>query len=462
MPKISLHDYQRKAVNFIYNEKRVGLWADPGLGKTAIILYLINQIKKHVKKVLIVAPSIVCANTWPDEILEWDQFKKLKHYQLNPNIRKNEDYSFTPEKAKIHLINFESIPRFAREGKLKNYDALFIDESSKLKNPGSIRFKELKKHVDHFEYLVAMSGTPTPKSIMDIWSQIFLIDKGVRLEMNITRFRNKYFNIELKRNGAYTFPIYTPKDKAEKKIRKKISDISYVIRAEDHLDIKKPKTNIIKIKLTEAEQLVYDKMEKTLFTKLGEAELLAKSSGGSYNMCHQMANGAIWKNEKKKELVRFHDYKLDVLENLIDELQGKPVLIGYRFKHDLLRLKERFGKRLKVLNKDKPKRVKRWNRGKIEILAGQFQSVSHGLNLQKGGNNIVFFSLTPVYEDYDQFIKRILRQGVKGIVNIHILMVRNTVDIPLYRLLKRRGLNQVEFLKELQAYRLEKTKSKRL
>ena len=456
--RLKLHSYQREAFNLIMKKNHVAIFADPGLGKTIISLYTIRKLKQigAIKKALIIAPSIVCANTWPDEINDWPEFKKLRYHHLNPTTAKSVPFTHPPNKAVVHLINPESVKKLCESGKIRDYQLLIVDESTKFKNPTSVRFKTFKKHLEHFDYRIILTGTPTPKGIIDLWGQIYIIDLGKRLGKNITAYRYRYFNAIRNGGAGKIWFTYEPKHKAKKSVLKKIAPITMVIREKDHLDISEPIINPIKLRLPESKQVTYDKMEKALFAELDGTEIFAMSKGSSYNKCHQLANGAIWKNEDKKEFIRFHDLKLDAIENLVDELNGKPLLIGYRFKHDLIRLKERFGKRLKVLNKNKPARQKRWNRGKIEILAGQLQSVAFGLNLQKGGNDISFFSLTTNYEDYYQFIKRIHRQGVRGAVRVHPIIMRKTVDVAIFDRLKSRSKDENAVLEALHSYMYQK------
>jgi len=456
---MKLHGYQKKAANYILRKKRVALFADPGMGKTAIILSVLDLLREtgKYKKALVVAPSIVCSNVWPNEINKWKRFRRLrKIYQLNPRIRKEYEYK-TSIKSFIHIVNFESLPGLCKRKKaLTDYDILIIDESSKMKNPSSVRFKALKKCLDNFKYIVIMSGTPIPKSMLDLWSQIYIVDKGKRLGENITSYRNRYFNSVMRRFGAHIVPEYSIKKGAKKKILKEIAPVSIVLRAKDYLDIKDVIINDIPLYLTKTQRIIYDQMEKNLFTEINMTELFAMSAGSSFQKCHQLANGAIWDGDNKGRYLHLHDLKLDALSNIIDELQGKPVLVGYRFIHDLERIKKRFGNDVSILDKNNPRIEKQWNQGKHKILCGQFQSVSHGLNLQKGGHDIILFSLTSNWENYDQFIKRIWRQGVEQEVRVHRFIVKDTVDETLIEILDKRCKNQSDMLKILKGYVLNR------
>jgi SNF2 family DNA or RNA helicase len=436
MSKLILHEYQRVAAKFILAHPYAALFADPGMGKTSIILAVISHLLKQerIQRALVIAPLIVCHNVWPREKTKWDQFAGLTMSILHGAEKKEK----LKREAEINVINPEGLEWLVEQPEMKNFDMLIIDESSKFKNATTKRFKRLKPLLNQFSRRVIMSGTPAPRSLIDLYSQIFILDKGKMLGSNISIFRKNYCQqIQVARNVF----VWDLKPSSERKIKACISPICLHLDAESNLDLPKLLLNKIETELPATQQKEYKDFEKQFFARIENQNIISPTAGAAYGKCCQMANGTVY-DADGNSLV-FHDEKIQALENLIEELQGKPVLIGYRFRHDGTRIKARLNRMIPEINgqtsqQDRAKYIDAWNEGKTQILLAQIQSVSHGLNLQGGGNDVVFFSLVDSLDDYDQFIRRVYRQGVVGTVRVHHIIARDTVDEAImYRLEKK-------------------------
>lgn len=409
------------------------------MGKTAITLAAIKTLK--LKKVLIVAPLIVVQNVWAQELRKWKRFKNISCVDLHE--RKT-------AKARIHLINPESLHKL----KTFRYDLIVFDESTLFKNPSSKRFKFIKEKIKKIKRRLILTGTPTPKSIHDLWAQIYLLDSGTSLYKNIGQFRSRYFDCKVEYSGAYTYPVYTPKENSYKAISKKIAP--FTMRIED-TESNEPLINDIVVSMDKAQRKPYLTMQKNLFAEINFKKVFAVNAAVAYNQCQQLANGAIYDEEKKKYLI-LHNKKLDALEVLIEELQGKNVLVGYRFKHDMQRIRKRFDVSL-VTDKNA---IENWNKGKTQILLAQLQSASKGLNLYEGGIDVVFFSLTDNYENYIQFIRRLWGSNRNKFVRVHRIICDKTVDVAIINRLNSRELKEQSFLQYLKTYQKMQTYNRQM
>lgn len=441
-----LHKYQKESLEFIWNNKSAGIFADPGLGKTAIVLHLIDRMFWQSKKdlsVLLIAPLRVCYFVWPQELKKWG-LDYLTHSILHGKNRANKN------KVNIEIVNVENI--FWKFDRLKEYDLLVIDESSKFKNYASKRFKILRKNLDKFDRRVILTGTPSPNSLMDLYSQIYIIDKGRTLGKNITAYRKEYFYPTNYRN----FIEWNLKPGSAEQILEKIKPLIYRIDAKDHLDLPDLIYNNVKFDLPKSVLKTYKDFESNLFAEIeGKGQLLS-SAASAYLTCRQIANGSMY-SIGSKEVILLHDKKIKALLEVIAELQGKPVLVAYHFKHDLIALKKALGEKTPVLGsptkeKESGRIIADWNNKKIPILLAHPQSIAHGLNLQHGGHDIIWFALTDNLENYIQFNDRVYRQGVSGQVRIHHLIANSTVDLAILRRLQNKDRSQQGLLDALKSY----------
>ena len=457
--KFNPHQYQKDAVKFLLQNSNGGIFADPGLGKTAIVLSVIDTFRRLRKNTpwLIVAPLRVCYSVWPAEIKKWD-------FDLTVNNLHNEPF----RKADIHLINPEGLVKHLRryEDALEwPYWGLCVDESTRFKSTTSKRTRYLKTVLHRFQKRVILTGTPTPKSLLDLFAQIYILDLGESLGQYITHYKNKYFY----RSGYmnYQWELFP---NSEPFIYQKVNPLVVRIDASTYLDMPDMITNNIAVELPTEAREIYTAIEKDFFAELENGESITVGSAASkYNALRQVVNGGIFESidsvfsgdffhdKPKRKTHQIHTAKNEAVLELVEGLHGKPVLIAYHYKHDLARLLKLFPKAPFIGGGQSPKKsdriVSKWNEGKIPILIGHPQSMAHGLNLQSAGNDIIWYSLTDNLENYEQFNRRIYRQGVKGQVRVHRIVAKDTIDKVLIKMLNKKASGQNALLNALKEYR---------
>lgn len=451
MKKWVAHIYQLVALCFVLRNPKAGLFLDPGLGKTSITLAAIRILKYlgKTKGVLIVAPLRVCYSVWPGELKKWRHLKNLNatvlHGAGKSTLWDNHDiYVINPEGLEwLHAELLEGL----KNGKPCPFTMLVLDESTLFKNHKSTRFQFILDMLPLFVRRIILTGSPTSNSLLSLWAQIFILDEGKALNPNFYHYRNKYF--QATDWDKYNFQI---KDFCEDQIYEKIDHLVLQMDAGDYLDMPEKLTNPIPLKLPDGAKKLYNRMKQDYAITKEELIASASMAGDRYGKLHQIANGSVYEDiplgltpeetntfKKERKTIHIHNVKLKCLEEIINELNGKPLLIGYHFKHDLIALKSALGDDLKVIEGDDTTAIENaWNAGKIKFLAMQY-SGAHGLNLQGGGNDIFEYSLTPNFEYNDQFIRRIYRQGVKGgEVRIHRPYMLGTVDETILQVLEER------------------------
>lgn len=455
---------------FLLSNPHGGLFLDPGLGKTSITLAVVKTLLSadEIKGVLLIGPLDVIYNTWPDEINKWDSFNGISYTILHG---KNKD-SLWGERKDIYMINPEGLSWLYDElaynlgkGKKSPFDALWVDESTKFKNMQSGRFKLLKDLLVLFKRRHIMTGTPMPKDLIDVWPQIYILDRGNALGSNFYKFRKKYFYSE-----DWNKHDWKLKDGSEDKINQLTSNIVLNMAAKDYLNLPEKSFNTIKVKLPKTAMIQYKKLENDFFVRVNSSDVSASSMGILSMKSQQMANGNIYEDipeeltkeeikefKKTRKVIQVHKAKINATRNLIEELNGKPVLIAYHYKHDLIALKKEFGDiphiGSGVSSEDRKDIIREWNKGNIPILAGNPTSMAYGLNLQEGGHDILWYSTPWSIDMYLQFNDRIHRQGVKKKVRIHHLVAENTIDELILSVLQHRDKSQLEFRERIKWYR---------
>lgn len=450
------YKYQQYATNHIIDNPASALFLDMGLGKTVSTLTAIDDLMLlgDINKTLVIAPLRVAEDTWSTEVEKWDH---LKHLRISKVLGKEKDrIAALNQEADIYVINRENVEWLVNKC-FNNwvFDMLVIDELSSFKSPKAQRFKALKKVRPFFKRVVGLTGTPTPNSLIDLWPQVYLLDGGKRLGKTITSYRQQYFTPG-QMNGHIVYN-YNLKPGADETIHSRISDICISMMAKDYLDLPERIDNKIEIKLSESTKKKYKQLEKDLVIELGENDITAANAAVLTNKLLQMANGAIYSEDKS--VVEIHEEKLKALLEVIEAANGKPVLVFYSFQHDYDRI-------TKFLNKKgyKPKKlndssdIKSWNEGKIDILLLHPASAGHGLNLQYGGSTIVWFGLPWSLELYQQANARLHRQGQKEVVVINHLVSKGTVDEDVIRSLGNKEINQNVLLEAVKA-RLKEVKN---
>ena len=449
--KYKPHDYQKYAVRYIIEHPITALFLDCGLGKTSVTLTAINDLLFdyfEIRKVLVIAPIRVAQHSWPDEIRKWEHLQDLI---FSVAVGTAEERKAALQKqADIYIINRENVQWLIEEsGSKLDFDMLIIDELSSFKNHQTKRFKALMKARPKVKRIVGLTGTPSSNGLMDLYAEFRLLDMGERLGRFIGQYRLQYFSPD-KRNGMVVYS-YKPLPGAEDAIYEKISDITISMRATDHLDMPELVNSEYVVQLSDSEKEKYTELKKELILELPDGEITAANSASLSNKLSQMANGAIY--DDNGETVNIHDQKLDALEDMIEAANGKPVLVAYWFKHDLERIQQRL-KKLHIPHStmDKPESIRRWNKGEIPVALIHPATAGHGLNLQSGGNCLVWFGLTWSLELYQQTVARLWRQGQQSAtVVIQHIITKGTVDERMMKALQEKDETQSALLDAVKA-----------
>lgn len=440
--KYTAHGYQKKATERILQQKRVGLFLDMGLGKTVITLTAIKELIEDfaIWKVLVIAPKRVAEDTWSREHEKWDHLSGLRISKVlgTPAQR----MKALKAEADIYVIGRDNVKWLVElMGKSWPFDMVVIDELSSFKNPSAQRFKALRKVIPASDRVVGLTGTPSPNGLMDLWAEIYLLDRGERLGTTISAYREKYFRAGA-RNGYIVYK-WEPYSYSQKEIERKISDICMSMSAEDYLELPERMDNEIKIRLSPKEMKQYDQMEREQLLRIDDEAVVALNAAAVMNKLLQMANGSVYADGG--DVVRIHEKKLDALEEIIDTT-GEPVLVFYSFRHDLEAIKKRIPDARELESSED---IARWNRGEIPVLLCHPASVGYGLNLQDGGHVIVWYGLTWSLELYQQANARLYRQGQQKAVIIHHLIAEGTVDEQVMRALQHKDTSQSALLAAL-------------
>lgn len=445
------HEYQSFATDYIEHHPISALLIDMGLGKTVITLTALFDLlfdSFEIHKVLVVAPLRVGLISWPDELKKWEHL----HFLKSSIVIGTEMERLRALKAKsdIYIINRENLEWLVTKSGYKfDFDTVVIDELSSFKNGRSKRHKALMTIRPYVKRIIGLTGTPAGNGLMDLWAEFKCLDYGSRLGRFITRYREEYF-LPDKRNGMVVFS-YKPQAGAEARIYSKISDITISMKAIDHL--KMPDLIEVEraVELDEHEISLYKELVEEMVLELKDKEITSANAAVLTGKLLQIANGAIYSDSG--EIVEIHDRKLDELEDIIEAANGKPLLVAYWFKHDLDRIKKRLDK-LGVIYKtlDKPENIRQWNDKELQVGLIHPASAGHGLNLQSGGNTIVWFGLTWSLELYQQTVARLYRQGQKSgsVVVMHII-AKGTMDELVLRALKGKDMTQTRLIDAVKA-----------
>lgn len=417
-----LHGYQSEGVTFIQDTPKCALWLGLGLGKTVTTLTaaaeLLDMIDVH--HVLVIAPLRVAKSTWPKEVSIWSHLSNLS-VQVACGDAKTRSRA-VEARADITTINVENLEWLVKTlGKNWHYDMVVIDESSAFKAHNTKRFKALKR-VSHLVHrMVQLTGTPAPNGLIQLWPQIYLLDRGERLMKTMTAFHQTFCKSH--RVGPHVKFKVDPAKAPE--IYRRLEDIVLTMKAGDYLDMPAQVDIFHDIELSPKQLKAYQTLERDFLLSTDEGDITALNASALHSKLLQFAGGAVYLDDGGFE--EFHSAKLDVLATMHDEANGAPLLVAYWFKSDLERLTKRFP-RARVLD-DNPETIEQWNRGEIDMLLLHPASAGHGLNLQKGGNSIVWFALIFNLELYLQLIGRLLRQGQESsTVQVHHLNICGSVD----------------------------------
>ena len=438
------HDYQQYAIDFIESHPTAAVLLDMGLGKTVITLTALNDLlfdHFEISRVLVIAPLRVARNTWPQEIGKWEHLNHIR-YSVAVGTEKERLHALR-QQVSLYIINRENVPWLVEKTDF-SYDAIVIDELSSFKNWSSKRFKALMKVRPLAKRVIGLTGTPSGNGLMDLFAEFKVLDMGQRLGRFITKYRQDYF-VPDKRNGQVVFS-YAPLPGAEERIYEKIADITISMKAADHLRMPALIESEYSVRMNEEEKKMYAEMCEQLVLQMKGDEVTAANAGVLSGKLAQMANGAVYTDDGAT--LHIHDRKLDALEDIIESMNGKPLLVAYWFRHDA----ERIEKRVPCVRLDTDETIARWNRGEIPVALIHPASAGHGLNLQSGGSTLVWFGITWSLELYQQTVARLYRQGQSAnTVVVQHIIAEGTIDEKILRALKRKDKTQTALIEAVKA-----------
>ena len=448
------HEYQKEAVKFLVERGSASLWLDPGLGKTAIVLSAFKTLrtKGMVKKMLVIAPLRPVYGVWPTEVKKWEQFENysvgvLHGGQKDKVLKQNHD---------IYVINFEGLNWLAAKmnGKSWPFEILVIDEISYMKNTQTLRFKTLKPLLNKFDRRWGLTGSPAPNSLLDIFGPQLVIDQGATFGPYVSRFRTEYFYPS--GYGGYEWKLMPD---GEARIQAKLEGKVLRMAALDHLDLPELAYNDVKIDLPANAKKIYAEFEKSLTIQLKEGDVTAVNAAVAVMKGQQIANGGSYLDSDAgadRKTTHIHDAKTDAVVELVEELSGQPCIIGYHFAHDLERLKKVFPNApiigSGVVGEKLDKIIEDWNNGNTSVLLAHPMSAGHGLNLQGSGHAVIWYSLTWSLEVYEQFIRRLWRQGQKNHIMVHHIIAKDTIDEAIMIAVRRKDKTQQNLLNAVRDY----------
>lgn len=437
------HPYQETARDWIMEHERCGLFLDMGLGKTVITLTAIRDLidSLDAERILVIAPKRVAEDTWSRESQKWDHLQDLRISKVLGSAA--ERRKALEAEADIYVINRENVCWLIQELPQWNFDTVVIDELSSFKSPAAKRFKSLRKVITGSRRVIGLTGTPASNGYLDLWSEIYLLDRGRRLGHTVTGYRQEFFR-NVSRDPSYG--IYVEKPGAQKKINHLLEDICMSMKAEDYLKMPERIENEIPVRMDPAEQEAYRQMEQAQLLRMDDGAVIeAFSAAAVMGKLLQLANGFVYDFDKTPH--RIHEKKLDALEEIIDCNPGQPILVFYNFQADREALLRRFPK-TRIL--DSQQDISDWNDGKVPLILAHPASVGHGLNIQEGGHIIVWYGLTWSLELYQQANARLYRQGQKHrTVVINHLITSGTVDEQVMKALRTKDVTQAALMKAL-------------
>ncbi|HFR3714610.1 TPA: SNF2-related protein [Streptococcus suis] len=450
--KLTLHNYQVVAKDFIIGHPYAAVILDMGMGKTATTLSAVNELmfdRFEVTKVLVIAPLRVANTVWSDEIEQWAELRHLRYSKIvgTPKQRK----VALQKDADIYIVNRENLPWLVEQcSPYFKWDMVVIDELSSFKSWQSKRFKAFMVMRPYMKRIVGLTGTPSSNGLMDLFAEFKVIDGGERLGRFIGEFRSRYFE-EGRRNGNIVYE-YIPMDYAECQIQDKISDITISMKALDYLDMPELISTKKLVRMTEKEKEKYIQFKKEyVLSELDGLEVTAANAASLTSKLVQLSNGAVYSDDHT--VVPLHEQKLDALEDILEFANGEPILVAYWFKHDLARIIGRLEK-LKVTSRvlKTEEDIREWNKGNVPVGLIHPAGAGHGLNLQKGGHHLVWFGLTWSLELYQQTNARLWRQGQEAeTVVIQHIVTEGTIDEEILKALENKDAQQERLIEAVKA-----------
>lgn len=459
-----LHEYQCTAVNwqlnrlFLLRRKGCALFLDPGLGKTRITLTLLDMLFKlgEIRRVLVLAPLRPIYTVWRQEMKRWGfpQSSIILHEQHALAMGYN---------MQIELLNYNGLKKVC---KIKNrWDIVIFDESTMVKNE-SDRTNFAKQLVLTVPRRIVLTGTPAANCLSDLYNQMYIIDDGLALGRTVGNFRARFC-----RQGGWYGRKWTVRVSQREELQEAIRHDVLYMDAKDYLDMPELVEHDIHVQMPKQCLIEYNRLKRELVAQVAAGTIFAKNASSAYMKCRQMAGGQVYdvdeegnnnldaQGERAYHVV--HKAKIQALTELYEECGGKPLLVFYNFSHELKQLKKQPQfRRAPVINgktkgPEAEKIIRDWNKGIHAILFIQWQSGSHGINMQESCNDIACFGLTDMPEVYKQAIRRVWRQGVKGFqVRVHRLLTEGTVDFIQAARLSDKCETEADFLRALKQHGL--------
>lgn len=437
MSRFEPRPYQRDIIQHIITHPRAAVYAGMGMGKTSSTLFALQFLKVVFDDVpaLVLAPLRVAQSTWPDEVRKWGELSDMTVSVVTGNAAERSAALAKP--ADIYCMNYENIPWLVKHLSNKTdtwpFKTIICDESTRLKSyrtrAGGVRTKALAAVAFHANRFIELTGTPAPNGLQDLWGQLWFLDKGERLHKSFARFQNRWFRPV--KVGADAFAVkWVPFEWTQKEIQEKIKDLCITVKAEDYFPIEKPVESTVYVDLPPKAQKIYKEMRNQAFAELeAGVEVEAFNAAAVTMKCLQLAAGFMYDEEGVTHDV--HDAKLDALASIVEEAAGAPVLVAYQWKADAERILKKFPQAV-LLDKN-PDTIRKWNHGSIPILLAHPASAGHGLNLQDGGNILVFYSHWWDLEQYQQIVERIgptrqYQAGHPRPVFLYHIVARGTMD----------------------------------
>ena len=442
MDRSALYSYQRKAIDFIREKRKCALFLDMGLGKTAITLTAVSDALENFEicKALVIAPLRVANTVWAQEVSKWQHLQHLSVAVATGAMAVRKEA--LAKNADITIINRENVQWLVKHQQDWDFDCVVIDESTSFKNSSSMRFKAIKKVIKKVNTLVLLTGTPSPQGYIDLWAQMYLVDGGERLGRTKTSFLQRFYT-----QGGYNGYEYRLIQGADTVIKERLKDICLTMQSEDYLELPDRVNVNIMVELPDSAVAQYKSFKDDLLMQLESGEsLVAPSAAALNNKLLQLCNGAVY-TENGYEVL--HDAKIDALKDILADNPNENLLVAYNYRSDKERLLKAFPFAVELDKEGHA--LTAWNNGEIRMLLAHPQSASYGLNLQYGGRTVVYFGLTWSLEQYQQFNKRLHRQGQKNTVKILHLVISGGIDEAVLQALSRKELVQsdlINFLKK--------------
>ena len=447
--KYQPHEYQKRATQFIIDNRYCALFLDMGLGKTVSTLTAIDILKNdylEIDKVLVIAPKSVALNTWSGETAKWDHLKKLRiSVAMGTAAQRTKAIE---RDADIYVTNRDNVKWIVDYFKKEPwpFDTVVLDESSSFKNPSSQRFKALRKIRPQLRRVIELTGTPSPNGLMDLWPQIWLLDMGERLGRTLGSYRSEFFTAG-RRNGAVVYD-WIARPGARQRISKRLADISMSMQASDYLDMPDVIDGGLTLALPPDEMRDYQAFQKEQLMQLDNTDIEAVTAAALTNKLLQYTGGALYDDQHNWHEVS--TAKLEALQDIV-ESTDESVLIYYQYQSE----KDRILKMLPdaVTFTGEPELLESWNAGKIRLMLAHPASVAYGLNMQAGGHIIVWYTPTWNLELYMQANARLHRQGQTKPVVIYHLIASGTIDERVMQALNCENGSQAALLKHIKELR---------